>query len=106
MLQQQPRSLRKYANGEPESASQRDHLQLATTRFASHDAAPPGAGFHLAFGAPSREAIDAFHARGLAAGGLDNGRPGPRPAYGKHYYAAFVIDPDGHHLEAVSNDAA
>jgi len=70
------------------------------------DSSAPGTGFHLAFAAPSREAIDAFHARALAAGGRDNGAPGPRPAYGKHYYAAFVVDPDGHHVEAVKNDPA
>jgi catechol 2,3-dioxygenase-like lactoylglutathione lyase family enzyme len=68
-------------------------------------AAAPGAGFHLAFSAASREAVDAFHAQALAAGGQDNGGPGPRPDYGKHYYAAFVIDPDGHHVEAVRNEA-
>jgi len=60
-----------------------------------------GAGFHLAFAAPSRTAIDAFHAAALRHGGKDNGAPGLRPAYGPGYYAAFVIDPDGHRLEAV-----
>jgi catechol 2,3-dioxygenase-like lactoylglutathione lyase family enzyme len=64
-------------------------------------AAPPGPGFHLAFDAASREAVDRFHAAGLAHGGTDNGAPGPRPNYSPTYYAAFVIDPDGHHLEAV-----
>lgn len=67
------------------------------------EARAPSAGFHLAFGAPSREAVHAFHAAAMAAGGLDNGGPGPRPAYGPHYYAAFVIDPDGHRIEAVIN---
>jgi catechol 2,3-dioxygenase-like lactoylglutathione lyase family enzyme len=66
----------------------------------------PGPGFHLAFDAPSREAIHAFHAQALAAGGTDNGAPGARPDYGQHYYAAFVIDPDGHHVEAVANGPA
>jgi catechol 2,3-dioxygenase-like lactoylglutathione lyase family enzyme len=66
----------------------------------------PGPGFHLAFAAPSREAVDRFHAAGLASGGKDNGLPGLRPAYGENYYAAFVIDPDGHHLEAVINAPA
>jgi len=60
-----------------------------------------GAGFHLAFAAPSRSAIHAFHEAALQHGGTDNGAPGLRPAYGPHYYAAFVIDPDGHRLEAV-----
>ena len=63
----------------------------------------PGAGFHLAFAAPSRAAVDAFHAAALAHGGVDNGAPGLRPDYGAAYYAAFVIDPDGYHIEAVIN---
>jgi len=61
----------------------------------------PGAGFHLAFAAPSREAVDAFHRAALRAGGTDCGKPGLRPQYGTTYYAAFVLDPDGHKLEAV-----
>lgn len=65
------------------------------------DASPPGAGFHLAFGAPSREAVDAFHRDALAVGGTCNGAPGLREDYGDHYYAAFLIDPDGHRIEAV-----
>ncbi len=64
-------------------------------------ATAPGPGFHLAFDAPSREAVDAFHAVALAAGGTDCGAPGPRPQYGATYYAAFVTDLDGHKLEAV-----
>jgi catechol 2,3-dioxygenase-like lactoylglutathione lyase family enzyme len=66
-------------------------------------AAAPGAGFHLAFSAPSRSAVDAFHQAALRVGGHDNGPPGLRPNYGPHYYAAFLIDPDGHHIEAVTN---
>ncbi|MCE2659937.1 MAG: VOC family protein [Rubrivivax sp.] len=62
---------------------------------------PPQPGFHLALVAPSRAAVDHFHAAALAAGGTDNGPPGLRPDYGPHYYAAFVVDPDGHRLEAV-----
>lgn len=65
----------------------------------------PGPGFHLAFSAPSREAVDRFHAAGLAAGGTDNGVPGLRPHYGPAYYAAFLVDPDGHRIEAVINTA-
>lgn len=59
-----------------------------------------GPGFHLALMAPSSEAVDAFHAAALANGGRDDGGPGLRPHYGKTYYAAFVLDPDGHKLEA------
>jgi catechol 2,3-dioxygenase-like lactoylglutathione lyase family enzyme len=58
-------------------------------------------GFHLAFVAESREAVVAFHAEAIAHGGMDDGKPGLRPHYGSNYYAAFVIDPDGHRLEAV-----
>ena len=64
-----------------------------------------GSGFHLALAAPSRAAVDRFHVVALAHGGVDDGAPGPRPAYGAHYYAAFVLDPDGHRLEAVIDTA-
>ncbi|OAV53490.1 glyoxalase [Rhizobium sp. WYCCWR10014] len=66
---------------------------------------PPSPGFHLAFAAPSRQAVDQFYAAAIAQGGSDNGRPGLRPHYGEHYYAAFVMDPDGYALEAVFNSA-
>ncbi|WP_431256484.1 VOC family protein [Roseateles chitinivorans] len=66
----------------------------------------PGPGFHLAFAAPSRAAVDAFHADALAIAGTDNGAPGLRPDYGATYYAAFLIDPDGHRIEAVFKGAA
>jgi catechol 2,3-dioxygenase-like lactoylglutathione lyase family enzyme len=58
-------------------------------------------GFHLAFSAATRAAVVAFHKAALSAGGQDNGAPGPRPEYGDNYFAAFVIDPEGHRLEAV-----
>ena len=61
----------------------------------------PGPGFHLAFDAPDRAAVDTFHAAAMANGGKDLGAPGLRPYYGETYYAAFVLDPDGHKLEAV-----
>jgi len=56
---------------------------------------------HLAFAAADRAQVDAFHRAAIAAGGRDNGGPGLRPQYHEHYYAAFVIAPDGHNLEAV-----
>lgn len=56
---------------------------------------------HLAFSATGPEAVQAFHRAALAAGGRDNGAPGPRPHYGPGYYAAFAYDPDGHNVEAV-----
>lgn len=61
---------------------------------------------HLALAASTTERVDAFHAAALAAGGKDNGAPGERPHYhagyyGAGYYAAFILDPDGHNIEAV-----
>ncbi|WP_313193000.1 VOC family protein [Shinella zoogloeoides] len=56
---------------------------------------------HLAFVAERREQVDAFHHAALEAGGEDNGAPGLRPRYHANYYAAFVIGPDGHNIEAV-----
>jgi catechol 2,3-dioxygenase-like lactoylglutathione lyase family enzyme len=56
---------------------------------------------HVAFSAETREQVRQFHAAALAAGGRDNGPPGIRAQYHPDYYAAFVIGPDGHNLEAV-----
>lgn len=61
----------------------------------------PSAGAHVCFRAPSRDAVREFHAAALAAGGRDDGAPGLRPRYHTDYYAAFVLDPDGHRVEAV-----
>lgn len=69
------------------------------------DVNSPGPGFHLAFAAPTRDAVDAFYAAAVATGGICNGPPGARPNYGPTYYAAFVIDPDGYRVEAVINAA-
>jgi catechol 2,3-dioxygenase-like lactoylglutathione lyase family enzyme len=61
---------------------------------------------HVAIAAKDRATVDAFHAAALAAGGRDNGRPGLRPHYHPHYYGAFVLDPDGHNIEAVCHTPA
>jgi catechol 2,3-dioxygenase-like lactoylglutathione lyase family enzyme len=58
-------------------------------------------GTHVAFTAPTRAAVDAFHRAALEAGGRDNGAPGLRPHYHPNYYGAFVLDPDGNNVEAV-----
>lgn len=58
-------------------------------------------GVHVAFLAASREAVDAFHAAALKAGGRDDGKPGYRPEYSAAYYGAFVRDLDGHKIEAM-----
>lgn len=60
---------------------------------------------HWCFRAADRAAVDAFHAAGIAAGGVCNGPPGLRPNYHPHYYAAFLRDPDGNRLEAVCHRA-
>jgi predicted lactoylglutathione lyase len=56
---------------------------------------------HLAFTAQNRQQVQAFYRAALEAGGKDNGPPGLRPQYSGNYYAAFVIGPDGHNIEAV-----
>ena len=56
---------------------------------------------HVAFVAPDRATVDAFHDAALAAGATDNGGPGVREIYHPTYYGAFVLDPDGHNIEAV-----
>lgn len=56
---------------------------------------------HIAFAAQTREQVDAFYRAALEAGAKDNGPPGLRPKYHANYYAAFVIDPEGHNIEAV-----
>ena len=63
--------------------------------------ASPGNGTHVCFNAPDREAVAAFHAAGLDAGGFNEGSPGPRPEYAPGYYAAFLLDPDGNKIEAM-----
>jgi catechol 2,3-dioxygenase-like lactoylglutathione lyase family enzyme len=70
-------------------------------KLSAREVVAPGPGFHVAFAAPSREAVARFHATALKHGGQDNGAPGLRPEYGENYYAAFVIDPDGYRVEAV-----
>ena len=68
-------------------------------------AAPSAAedsGAHVCFRARSTEMVDAFHAAALGAGGWSDGAPGLRPRYGDGYYAAFIRDPDGNRIEAVT----
>ncbi len=89
---------------------------LASKDASSASFGPPGApalwlhsarganasGAHIAFRAPDRTAVDRFHAAGLKAGGRDNGGPALRANYSPSYYAAFLLDPDGNNVEAVS----
>jgi catechol 2,3-dioxygenase-like lactoylglutathione lyase family enzyme len=60
---------------------------------------------HIAFRVSSRAAVDAFYEAAIAAGGKDNGAPGLRPHYHPDYYGAYVLDPDGHNIEAVCHEA-
>jgi catechol 2,3-dioxygenase-like lactoylglutathione lyase family enzyme len=62
-----------------------------------------GNGVHIAFNAPSREAVDAFFLAALDKGGVEDGRPGLRTEYHPDYYAAFVRDPDGNKIEACAH---
>lgn len=66
----------------------------------SRDPSASGGG-HYAFRVDRREEVDDFHRAALAAGGTDHGAPGPRPDYGRNYYAAFVLDPEGNNIEVV-----
>jgi catechol 2,3-dioxygenase-like lactoylglutathione lyase family enzyme len=70
-----------------------------------HDGRPPTENLHIAFPAPDRVTVAEFHAAALAAGYASNGGPGERTQYHPGYYAAFVLDPDGHNLEAVFKGA-
>ena len=58
---------------------------------------------HVAFAAANRQEVEAFYEAALAAGGRDNGAPGLRPHYHENYYGGFVLDPDGHNIEAVTH---
>ena len=60
---------------------------------------------HIAFRVTSRALVDAFYHAAIKAGGQDNGPPGLRPHYHPDYYGAFVLDPDGHNIEAVCHEA-
>jgi catechol 2,3-dioxygenase-like lactoylglutathione lyase family enzyme len=62
-------------------------------------------GSHIAFAAGDRATVDRFYEAAMAAGGTDNGPPGLRPHYDPDYYGAFVLDPDGHNVEAVCRKA-
>ena len=72
--------------------------------IAEHDATRGK--LHVAIRAKDRAAVDVFYREALAAGGSDNGAPGLRPHYDPDYYGAFVLDPDGHNIEAVCRDPA
>ncbi|MDF3067917.1 MAG: Lactoylglutathione lyase [Polyangiaceae bacterium] len=72
--------------------------------FWLHEGPPQTPRVHVAFRAASRVVVDEFYKAAIAAGGKDNGPPGLRPHYHQHYYGAFVLDPDGHNIEACCHD--
>lgn len=74
--------------------------------FWIHQGAPNTPRVHIAFRAKDRAQVDAFFEAALAAGGTSNGGPGLRPHYHADYYGAFVLDPDGHNIEAVCHAPA
>lgn len=76
----------------PASYQRPEHLRIITPT-------------HVAFAARSRAEVDAFYKAAIAAGAKDFGAPGPRPHYHPNYYGAFVLDPDGHDIEAVFHGA-
>jgi catechol 2,3-dioxygenase-like lactoylglutathione lyase family enzyme len=67
----------------------------------ANEAAPLSKATHIAFAAKSEQSVQDFHSAALANGGKDNGEPNLRPEYEEGYFAAFVLDPDGHNIEAV-----
>ena len=67
-----------------------------------HTRGPSPGSFHISFDVETREGVQKFYDAALAAGGKDNGAPGIREHYSPTYYAAFVLDPDGHNIEAIS----
>lgn len=67
---------------------------------------PATKGAHIALACPTHALVDAFYEAAIAAGGKDNGKPGPRPEYHEHYYGAFILDPDGNNIEAVCHTPA
>lgn len=85
----------------PEFAEWRD---VSVT--AASEGIPPTSGLHIAFFAPNRAEVDAFWRRGTEAGYADDGGPGLRPQYSDDYYGAFLLDPDGNSIEAVSHGGA
>jgi catechol 2,3-dioxygenase-like lactoylglutathione lyase family enzyme len=74
--------------------------------FWLHEGSPQKPRVHIAFRATNRAVVDAFYRAAMEAGGTDNGPPGIRPHYHANYYGAFVLDPDGHNIEACCHDPA
>jgi catechol 2,3-dioxygenase-like lactoylglutathione lyase family enzyme len=80
-------------------------VALWISKTSSPVPADKDSGLHFCFDAPTRQSVEAFHESAVGAGGQDNGTPGLRTDYGPHYYAAYVVDPDGYRLEAYCGKA-
>jgi catechol 2,3-dioxygenase-like lactoylglutathione lyase family enzyme len=87
-----------------DGAADRFHVTSGVRSFALVRDDPVTENVHLAFPARDRASVDAFHRAGVGAGFRDNGAPGERAEYHPGYYGAFVLDPDGHNVEAVFHD--
>ena len=94
------------ATGQELGVDEPDHVQIVTGNASISYVLgePPTEHVHIAFGVDTNEAVDAFHRAALDAGYTDNGAPGERAAYHPGYYGAFVLDPDGHNIEAVNHN--
>ncbi len=94
------------ATGHEIGVDEPDHVQIVTANASISYLAgePPTEHVHIAFGVDTNEAVDAFHRAAIEAGYTDNGAPGERAAYHPGYYGAFVLDPDGHNIEAVNHN--
>ncbi|WP_298727194.1 VOC family protein [uncultured Ferrovibrio sp.] len=97
----QPLGFRRLYDGAETIAYGDKHPQLWLSKSQRPVPADMKNGLHFCFTAPTRAAVDAFHAIALQNGGRDNGQPGLRPEYTPTYYAGFIIDPDGYRIEAV-----
>src|SRR5262249_14034942 len=86
------------------AAANRFHVAGSDRSFALVRESPATENVHLAFPAPDRAKVDAFHAAAVEAGFRDNGAPGERPEYDVGYYGAYVLAPDGNNVEAVFHD--
>lgn len=84
----------------------KDHDDFYIVRAESGAQLSRAAAYHVALAAPDRPAVDAFHRAALKAGATDDGPPGLRRQYHEHYYAAYIIDPDGNRIEAVCHRPA
>ena len=94
------------ATGQEIGVDEADHVQIVTGNASiSYVLGEPATEHvHIAFGVDTNEAVDAFHRAAIDAGYTDNGAPGERAAYHPGYYGAFVLDPDGHNIEAVNHN--